>query len=270
MDAPAILHRNNVRIRGEGRRVLLFAHGFGCDQSMWRHVAPAFEAGWRVACFDHVGAGRSDRAAYDSRHGSLEGYAQDVIGICEALGGDPVCFVGHSVGAMIGVLAALRAPQRFERLVLVAPSPCYLDDPPHYRGGFARTDLEGLLELMDRNHLGWASFLAATVMQNPERPELAEELRESFCALDPLITREFARVTFLSDHRALLPELRTPALIMQCAQDMVVPAEVGEYLHRQLRGSTLVRMRATGHCPHVSHPQETRAVIADYLAQAAA
>lgn len=266
MNRDDILRRHAVSIHGEGESTLLFAHGFGCNQVMWRHVAPAFEHDHRVICFDHLGSGRSDLSAWDSRrHATLQGYADDVLALCEALDLRDLVFIGHSVSAMIGLLAAVREPERFERLAFIAPSPCYLNEPG-YEGGFERADLLGLLDLMERNHLGWADFLATTVMQNPERPELTDELRTSFCSADPRATRQFARTTFLSDHRADLPRLTRPALILQCAGDLVAPLSVGDYLHRHLPSSTLVRMKATGHCPHLSHPAETIRALSAYLA----
>jgi sigma-B regulation protein RsbQ len=260
-----MIRRHHITIRGEGERTLLFAHGFGCDQTMWRYVAPAFERDHRAICFDHVGSGRSDLSAYSSRrYASLHGYAEDVLALCEALDLRQVCFVGHSVSSMIGLLAAVAEPSRFERLVLVAPSPCYVNDPP-YMGGFERADLLGLVDLMERNNLGWASYLATTAMQNPERPELAEELRESFCNTDPRVAREFARATFFSDHRADVRRLTRPALVLQCEQDPIAPTSVGEYLHAHLPQSQLVQMRATGHCPHLSQPRETIELISRFM-----
>lgn len=258
--------RHNVHEAGRGSQPMLFAHGFGCDQQMWRFVAPAFEDTHRVVLFDHVGCGRSDLSAYDDeRHGSLDGYAADVLDIVEALDLSDVVLVGHSVSAMIGVLAAIREPARFAKLVLVAPSPRYIDDPPDYVGGFAREDLEGVMALMERNHVGWASFLAPLVMHNAERPELTRELEASFCATDPHIARRFARVTFFGDNRDDLPKLRVPALVLQCADDSIAPRSVGAYMHRHLPGSTLVELAVSGHCPHMSHPQATIDAIRAYL-----
>ncbi|HEV3469450.1 MAG TPA: alpha/beta hydrolase [Pyrinomonadaceae bacterium] len=252
---------------GRGARPMLFAHGFGCDQNMWRFVAPAFEDDYRVVLFDYVGSGKSDLSAYDpERYSTLDGYAQDVLDVCRALQLRDVVFVGHSVSSVVGLLAAIREPRRFSRLILVGPSPYYFNDPPGYRGGFERADIEGLLDLMEKNYVGWASFLAPVVAQNPERPELARELEESFCSTDPLVARRFAEATFLSDNRADLPKVRVPSLIMQCSEDAVAPAEVGEYMSRHLPGSTLRVLGATGHCPHMSHPEETVAVIKEYLA----
>jgi sigma-B regulation protein RsbQ len=273
MPAPAadVLARNNVSVLGAGERPIIFAHGFGCDQHMWRFVTPAFAADHRLVLFDYVGSGRSDLAAYDpARYASLDGYAADVLEICAALDLRDAVFVGHSVSSMIGVLAAIRAPERFSRLVLVGPSPRYLNDPPEYVGGFERADIEGLLDLMDRNYIGWANFLAPTIMRHPEQPELTEELEASFCSTDPEIARRFAEATFLADNRADLPNVPVPALILQCSDDAIAPLAVGEYLHRHMPASTLRVMRATGHCPHMSDPAETIALIKEYLAAPAA
>jgi len=261
-----VLARNNVTVQGpQDAPPMLFAHGFGCDQHMWRHVAPAFAADHRVVLFDHVGAGGADPAAWDpERYASLDGYATDVLEICAALDLSGVVFVGHSVSAMIGVLAAGREPDRFAKLVLVGPSPRYVDEEG-YRGGFSREDIEGLLESLDSNFLGWSSAMAPVIVGNPDRPELGEELTNSFCRTDPEIARHFARVTFLSDNRADLAGVRAPALVLQCADDVIAPAAVGEYVHAQLPGSTLVRMRATGHCPNLSAPDETIAAIRAFL-----
>jgi sigma-B regulation protein RsbQ len=268
INRDAVLARHHVCVAGDGERILMFAHGFGCDQTMWRLVAPAFLATHRVVLFDYVGAGKSDLSAYDScRYASLDGYALDVVEICDALQAKDVCLVGHSVSGMIGMLAAIERPDLFSSLVMVAPSPCYINDPTaNYIGGFESQDLTGLLNLMDNNGLSWASFLATTAMQNPERPELTQMLEKSFCATDPDVVRQFAEVTFFSDHRAYLQRCTTRALIMQCTNDSIAPVEVGDYMHERLAGSTLRRLQATGHCPHVSHPEETISVIRDYLA----
>lgn len=259
------LKRNNIRELGSGTRPMLFAHGFGCDQSMWRYVAPAFAADHRVILFDHVGAGGSDRSAYrPAKYGTLAGYAEDVLEICRDLGLRDVVFVGHSVSAMIGVLAAVKQPEYFERLVLVAPSPRYIHDEG-YVSGFAQSDIDGLLELLDGNYMAWSSMVAPTIMGNPDRPELGEELAQSFCRTDPQIARHFARVTFLSDNRADLPKLERPSLILQCSQDAIAPDPVGEFMHRTLARSRLVRMKATGHCPNLSAPVETIDAIRSYL-----
>jgi sigma-B regulation protein RsbQ len=244
---------------------MLFAHGFGCDQNMWRFVVPAFEDRYRVVLFDHVGAGRSDLTAYDrSRHAELQGYADDVLEICAALELEDVVFVGHSVSSMIGVLAANLEPDRFDRLVLVGPSPCYIDEGD-YVGGFSRDDIDELLASLDSNYLGWSSAMAPVIMGNGDRPELGEELTNSFCATDPEIARQFARVTFMSDNRLDLPRLTVPALVLQCANDPIAPQAVGEYVDRQIPDSRLVQLDATGHCPNLSAPDETVAAIETFL-----
>lgn len=250
---------------------MVFAHGFGCDQNMWRFLTPAFRDDYRIVLFDYVGSGRSDRSAYvPERYASLDGYAQDVLEICHALDLKDVIFVGHSVSGVIGMLASIAEPERFARLILIGPSPCYVNDPPDYFGGFSREDIEGLLGVMEKNYLGWASFLAPIVMKNPERPELASELEGSFCSTDPETARRFAEATFLADNRKDLPRVTVPSLIMQCSEDAIAPNEVGHYLHRNLRRSTLRLMTATGHCPHMSHPEETIGVIKEYLGDAEA
>lgn len=244
---------------------MVFSHGFGCDQSMWRFVAPAFEDRYRTVLYDHVGFGGSDLAAHDpERHGSLQGYADDLIEVCEELDLERVVFVGHSVAAMIGVRAAITAPELFHRLVLVGPSPRYIDDDG-YVGGFSRDDIEGLLDSLDQNYLGWSSAMAPRIMANPDRPELGTELTNSFCRTDPAIAAAFARVTFLSDSRSDLALVRTPSLILQCSDDVIAPPAVGEYVHRHLTGSELVHLTATGHCPNLSAPAETVAAIDAYL-----
>jgi sigma-B regulation protein RsbQ len=262
----SVLSRNNVQVRGnpEGPP-MLFAHGFGCDHNMWRHVTPAFEEEYRVVLFDHVGAGGSDLSAYDEgRYGSLQGYAQDILEIRRELELRDVVFVGHSVAAMMGVLAAAEEPERFARLVLVGPSPRYVDDEG-YVGGFSREDIDGLLDSLDANYLGWSSAMAPVIMGNADRPELGAELTNSFCATDPDIARRFARVTFLSDNREDLARVPTPALVIQCADDAIAPEVVGEYVRDRMPNAELVRLRATGHCPNLSAPEETVAAIRSFL-----
>jgi sigma-B regulation protein RsbQ len=260
------LKRNNVRVLGRGPRTMIFAHGYGCDQNMWRFVTPAFEQDFRLVLFDYVGHGQSDASAFDAnRYATLEGYAQDVLDICEALAIRDAVYVGHSVSTMIGVLAAQRQPERFESLVLIGPSPRYLNDEG-YRGGFERADIEGLLDFLDSNHLGWSSTMAPVIMGNPDRPELSAELANSFCRTHPEIAKHFARVTFLSDNRADLARVAMPALILQCSNDAIAPVEVGEFVHQQIRDSDLVLLEATGHCPHLSAPEETVRAIRSFLA----
>ena len=265
MDA-AVLSRNNVKVFGSGSQPMLFAHGFGCDQNMWRFVTPAFADDYRIVLFDYVGSGKSDLAAYDvGRYSTLHGYASDVLDVCHALELHNVIFVGHSVSSMVGVLAANREPELFERLILIGPSPRYINDAPDYVGGFERSDIEGLLETMEKNYIGWANFLAPAIMKNPDHPELTSELAASFCSTDPVIARRFAEATFFADNRCDLADVEVPSLIMQCSDDMIAPTVVGEYTSRALRGSTLRLLRATGHCPHMSHPEETIAVMREYL-----
>ncbi|GAB3296436.1 alpha/beta fold hydrolase [Hymenobacter tenuis] len=263
-----VLKRNNVTVSGSGEEAIMFAHGFGCDQRMWRLVAPAFEAEYRVVLFDLVGAGNSDLAAYDpDRYSSLSAHADDILEVIQALGLEQVIFVGHSVSAMTGVLAAIREPARFAKLVLVAPSPRFINDIG-YTGGFEKTDIEELLEAMDSNYLGWSGAITPVIMGNPDKPELTEELHQSFCRTEPSIARHFARVTFLADNRTDLPLVSTPCLILQCAHDALAPVAVGTYLQQQLPHSQLVILNTSGHCPHLSAPQATIAAIQQFLASA--
>jgi sigma-B regulation protein RsbQ len=258
--------RNNVSVGGAARgEPMMFAHGFGCDQNMWRHVAPAFADEYRIVLFDHVGAGGSDLGAYNrTKYASLDGYAADVLEICRELELRDVIFVGHSVSAMIGVLAAAAEPERFAKLILVGPSPRYIDDDG-YHGGFTRKDIEGLLDALDSNFLGWSHTYAPAIMGRPDRPDLSEELTNSFCRTDPEIARQFARVTFLSDNRADLRRVTTPTLVLQCSDDIIAPSSVGEFVHEQLRGSELVHLQAKGHCPNLSAPEETVEAIRRFL-----
>jgi sigma-B regulation protein RsbQ len=260
-----VLERHNVNISGRGHRAMVFAHGFGCDQNMWRFVAPHFEDRFRVVLFDHVGAGGSDHLAYDpDKYASLDGYADDVVEIARALDISDGVFVGHSVSAMVGVLAAKRAPELFRDLVLVGPSPRYIDDGD-YVGGFSEAQIHELLDFLDNNYMGWSQAMAPTIMGNPDRPELGEELTNSFCRTDPEIARRFARATFLSDNRSDLQGVTTRALVLQCSEDVIAPREVGEYVHRMLPNSQLVIMAATGHCPNLSAPDETVKAIQAFV-----
>jgi len=244
---------------------MMFAHGFGCDQNMWRYITPAFEDDFRIVLFDFVGAGKSDLRSYNAeRYSSLQGYAQDVLEICQSLDLANVVFVGHSVSGMIGLLAAIEQPSYFSELIMVGPSPCYINKGD-YVGGFEQQDVEGLLETMEKNYIGWANFLAPQIMKNEDRPELGQELTESFCSTDPVIARQFAKTTFLSDNREDLQKLKKPSLILQCSDDLIAPLEVGEFLHRHLANSTLQVMNAKGHCPHMSNPEETILLIKNYL-----
>ncbi len=266
-----VIGRNNVTVIGrpDGATVML-AHGFGCDQNMWRLVLPSLAERFRVVLFDYVGSGRSDPSTWDARrYSSLGGYAEDVVEICAALELTDVVFVGHSVSAMVGVLAARRAPERFAKLVMIAPSPCYIDDPAAgYTGGFSAEDIDELLESLDSNYLGWSAAMAPVIMGNPERPELGEELTNSFCATDPAMAAVFARTTFLSDSRADLASVTVPTLVLECAHDVIAPREVGAYVHAAVPGSRLVTLAATGHCPQLSAPEATGQQIAAFAGAA--
>jgi sigma-B regulation protein RsbQ len=245
---------------------MVFAHGFGCDQNMWRRVAPTFAEDHQVVLFDFVGAGGSDLTAWNpDRYASLDGYARDVLEIADELDLTDAVLVGHSVGAIIALLAVAQAPERFSGLVLVSPSPRYLDDPP-YRGGFTEADIEELLEALDSNYLGWSAAVAPMIMGNPERPELAAELTNSFCRTDPDIARHFARVTFTSDNRADLCRVDVSSLVLQCRHDALAPVEVGTFVHEAMPGSRLRVLETSGHCPHLSAPDEVVAAIRDFLA----
>jgi sigma-B regulation protein RsbQ len=262
----SVIERNNVIVQGmEGRTPMLFAHGYGCDQNMWRFVTPAFEDDYQIVLFDHVGAGHSDLSAFDrAKYASLEGYAADIVEIGHALGLRDAVFVGHSVSAVMGIIAAARAPGMFARLVLVAPSPCYLNEGD-YTGGFSRAEVDELLDALDKNHMGWSLNMAPVIMGNPDRKELSDELANSFCRTDPEIAKHFARTTFLSDARGILGDTDLPALILQCSSDVIAPLSVGSYMHDQMPGSQLVVMKATGHCPNLSAPEETIAAMRDFL-----
>lgn len=260
--------RNNVKVLGKGKQTIIFVPGFGCDQNIWRFVAPSFEKHYQVVLFDHVGSGKSDTKAYSSsKYSELHGYAQDVLDICATLDLKNAILVGHSVGCMIGMLAAIQTPEYFERLIMIGPSPCYLNNPPDYMGGFEKADLEGLLNMMEMNYIGWANNFAQVIMGNPERPELYKELEESFCSTDPIIASQFAKTTFFSDNRGDLRKVTVPTLLLMCSKDTIVPAEVGHYIHRHLPQSTLRVMEVTGHCPHLSHPKETIRLITEYLSR---
>ncbi|MFE6827912.1 alpha/beta fold hydrolase [Streptomyces sp. NPDC057690] len=262
-----IARRNNVTVTGDpqGPTVVL-AHGFGCDQNMWRLTVPALAERYRVVMFDYVGSGRSELSAFsEARYSSLDGYARDVVEVCEALDLRDAVFVGHSVSAMIGVLAADTAPERIGALVMVAPSPRYIDDTG-YRGGFSAPDIDELLTSLESNYLGWSAAMAPVIMGNPDRPELGDELRNSFCATDPDMARVFARTTFLSDSRDDLKSVRVPTLVLECTQDAIAPREVGAFVHRSIPGSTLITLDAIGHCPQLSAPEATNEAITGFLA----
>jgi sigma-B regulation protein RsbQ len=257
--------RNNILITGrDNQQVMVLANGFGCDQNMWRLVAPALAEEFRVVLFDHVGSGNSDMADWDpDRYQTLDGYADDILQFCHELDLQEVIFVGHSVSAMMGVLAAIREPGLFSKLILVGPSPRYLDDAG-YRGGFSEADIDELLDSLDSNYLGWSAAMAPVIMGNADRPELGDELTNSFCRTDPQAARAFARTTFLSDNRADLAKVTIPTLILQCSSDVIAPPEVGEYVRAHIPASTLVTLAATGHCPHLSAPEATLAAIRSF------
>ena len=258
--------RNNVRVSGTGPATVVFAHGFGCDQNMWRFLAPSFQDRFKVVLFDLVGSGQSDLSAYEKvKYGSLHGYADDVTEIVERHAEGPVIFVGHSVAAMIGMLSDIDRPGRYAAQIMVSPSPCYINDGD-YVGGFTREDIDSLLETLESNYLGWSSAMAPTIMGAPGQPELGLELTNSFCRTDPDIAKHFARVTFLSDHRAQLANLTTPTLILQCTDDLIAPQSVGEYMQRAMPKATLRLIDNTGHCPHLSAPSASTEAMDEFLA----
>lgn len=260
-----ILKRNNVRVFGEGNQPMIFAHGYGCDQNMWRYITPRFLQDYKIVLFDHTGAGNSDLSAYDSvKYNSLAGYADDILEICHELDLRNAIFVGHSVATMMGILSAIKEPARFAKMILITPSPCYINDEG-YLGGFERADVETMLTFMETDYLGWSNTFGPFIMGNPDQPSLGQELATSFCHTDPDITKEFARVTFFSDNRPDLPKLQVKSLILQCSEDMIAPEEVGAYLNQSLKNSTLVKLKATGHCPNVSAPLETIAAMEPFL-----
>lgn len=259
------IKRNNVVINGNGENVIMFAHGFGCDQNMWRYVYPAFQDNYTTVLFDHVGAGNSDLSAYSfQKYDELEGYAEDIVEITKELNIKDAVFVGHSVSAIMGLIAANKAPDIFKSLILIGPSPSYINQGD-YIGGFSSSEIDELLESMNNNHLGWSMAMAPVIMGNPEREELGKELANSFCKTDPEIAKHFAKTTFLTDKRDILQHTKVPVLILQCSNDIIAPLEVGHYMHKQIKNSKLVVMKATGHCPNLSAPEETIAAIRSFL-----
>jgi sigma-B regulation protein RsbQ len=261
--------RNHINIIGDGEVTMVLAHGFGCDQSMWRHLVPAFRDQFRMVLFDLVGSGNSDLSAYDKeKYGSLQGYADDLLEIINEYGSNNVVFVGHSVSSMIGLLASNVAPEKFSAQIMVGPSACYIDDAG-YRGGFSRADIEDLLDTMAGNYLGWSSTMAPAIMGASDRPELGIELTNSFCRTDPDIAKHFARVTFLSDHRADLGKSNVPTLILQCSDDLIAPKEVGAFIHAAMPSSKYVEIENTGHCPHLSAPDASVTAMRSFLRELA-
>ena len=262
----SVQSRNNVQVHGDGPATLVFAHGFGCDQNMWRQLAPQYADRYRTVMFDLVGSGLSDIAAYDTvKYGTLQGYADDLLEVVDEFAQGPVIFVGHSVSAMIGMLADLRSPGKFAAHIMVGPSPCYVNDGD-YVGGFEREDIDSLLGMLEANYLGWSSSMAPVIMGAPERPELGVELTNSFCRTDPDIAKQFARVTFLSDNRKELARLATPTLIIQSTEDIIAPLVVGEYMHRVLPNNMLRVVDNVGHCPHLSAPGASAGAMNEFLA----
>ena len=262
----SVLQRNQVKVQGTGKTCLVFSHGFGCDQNMWRLLAPRYAARFRTVTFDHVGSGMSDLRAYDrQKYDSLDGYAGDVNEIIDEVADGPVVFVGHSVSAMIGMLADLRRPGKIAGHVMVGPSPCYINDGD-YIGGFNREDIDSLLETLEANYLGWAGSMAPAIMGAPQQPSLSEELTASFCRTDPAIAKHFARVTFTSDNRADVPNLKTPTLIVQSSDDFIAPMVVGEFLRDRFQKATLRVVENIGHCPHLSAPNASANAINEFLA----
>jgi sigma-B regulation protein RsbQ len=264
----SVLLRHNVTRTGGGTgKTLIFTHGYGCDQNVWHAVAEALSANHEVVLYDCAGCGKADPTAYDRvRHATLQGHADDLIAVCEAAKLERPVLVAHSVGTMIGVLAAQRRPELFDSLVLIAPSPSYINDGD-YLGGFDREDIDSLLETLESNHFGWARMMAPVVMGNPDRPELAGALGDSFCRMDSGVARHFAQVTFLADHRKDLGEISAPSLLLQCSDDSLAAPGIGEYLAQQMANSSLVQLSATGHCPHMSAPAEVVGVLSDFLEQ---
>ncbi|WP_373495370.1 alpha/beta fold hydrolase [Aquiflexum sp.] len=260
-----LIKRNNINISGKGVQPMVFAHGYGCDQNMWRYITPAFDRDYQIILFDHVGSGKSDQSAYDyEKYSSLKGYADDLIAICEGLNLQRVIYVGHSVSSMIGVLAAGKRPDLFENLVMIGPSPFYINDNGYF-GGFTRQDIDELIETLESNYLGWSSFITPVIIGNSEKPEYSEELRNSFCNMNPEIAKHFARVTFLGDNREDLPKVSTPALIIQCHPDVIAPVQVGEYVHKQMPESRYELLDTSGHCPHLTAPEQVIHSIKMYL-----
>lgn len=263
----SIQRRNNVHVHGSGPATLFFAHGFGCDQNMWRLLAPTYAERYRVVLFDLVGSGQSDLTAYDrDKYDSLRGYALDTLELVQEFGQGRSLFVGHSVSAMIGMLASIEDPTAFAAQLMIGPSPCYINDG-EYQGGLTRNDIDSLLHTLDSNYLGWASNMGPAIMGAPGQPELGVELTNSFCRTDPDIAKHFARVTFLSDLRSELPKLAVPSLIVQCHDDLIAPRTVGEYMQRVMPRSTLSVISNVGHCPHLSAPSECSNAMNHFLVQ---
>jgi sigma-B regulation protein RsbQ len=260
-----VISRNNVTRFGSGSQTIIFSHGYGCDQNMWRYITPAFEKDYDIILFDHVGSGKSDEKMYDfAKYNSLNGYADDIIELCEELALEKVIFVGHSVSSIIGVLAAAERPDIFIRLIMIGPSPCYINDDEYF-GGFSRKDIDELIETLESNYLGWSSAITPVIVGDPDKPEITEELHNSFCRMNPEIAKHFAKVTFLGDNRDDLSRISIPALVIQCHPDMIAPLQVGKYVHKKMQNGSLTQLDASGHCPHLTAPEQTIEAIKTYL-----
>jgi sigma-B regulation protein RsbQ len=260
-----IIARNNIKILGTGSKSMFLVHGYGCDQNMWRYITPEFKDDYKIILIDLVGSGKSDVNSYDyDKYSSLEGYATDIIEICDVLNLKDVCLVGHSVSSIIGLLAAIKRPALFKKLIMIGPSPRYINDAEYF-GGFSQNDIDDLIATLDANYLGWSSAMAPIIMGNPDRPELAAELEESFCQNNPKIARHFAKVTFLGDNRNDLKKLKTDALIIQSKTDAIASLKVGQFVHEHIANSSLVVLETTGHCPHLSEPNKTIEAMKQYL-----
>jgi len=261
-----IIKRNNVTIIGDGEKTIILAHGFGCDQNMWERLIPYFKEDYRLVLFDYVGSGQSELAAFDvQRYSSINGYAQDIIEVCEAVNISGAIFIGHSVSCSAGIVAANLHPEYFSHLILIGPSPCFLNIPPDYLGGFENKDLEELLELMDQNYLGWANYLAPVVAGSSGEGQIAGELSESFCSTDPVVAKTFARTTFFADNRNDFKNNTIPCLLLQHKKDTLAPLNVGEYLNLNTAKSTYLVLNVDGHCAHMSHPALVSDAVREYL-----
>jgi sigma-B regulation protein RsbQ len=262
-----LVQRNNIKVIGEGQQIILFVHGYGCSQKMWSLITPAFEKNYRVILIDLVGSGDSDLNAYDpKKYSSLKGYASDILEICEEFSYRDIIFVGHSVSSMVGMHAAIAKPSLFKNLIMIGPSPSYINDGD-YLGGFEKEDILELIDTLNSNYLGWSSAITPVIMGPENPPELSEELNNSFCQTDPDIAKHFAKVTFMSDDRSYIEKISTDTLIIQCSSDLIAPEAVGEYLHSKISSSSLKKLKATGHCPHMSAPHETTDVILNFLSK---
>lgn len=260
-----MLTRNNVKRSGNGKQTIMFAHGYGCDQNMWRFITPAFEKDYDIIIFDHVGSGKSDESAYDfEKYSSLSGYADDIIELCDELHLKNVIFVGHSVSSMIGVLVSAKRPDLFKDLIMIGPSPCYINDSEYY-GGFEKEDIDGLIEMLENNYLGWSSYITPIIAGEPDKPEYANELNNSFCRMNPEIAKHFAKVTFSGDNRDDLNKVTTPTLIIQSDPDVIASLKVGKFVHESIKNSKFIKLDTPGHCPHLTSPEKTIEAMKSYL-----